>query len=418
MASMTAILRTVRSSSFPLLIRRCANKQLKFKICDKLSQYRMLTMTQCYGSQNKPTSTETLNLDSWKNVLRSGTQSATDQEESDAQEESSIESMQKLVDVWRLAGKSVPDSISKEELEELLKLPTKSSRRKYLKELMFKEFRKKSRERKKLERQKLRSEMEIKTEKINTYILKFFRKSEDCLNSWRTVQSMIHGQPLVYDMVYDRYMSQKEIENTISQLMISEGFNRSSADPFHIHFCNLQPGGPYHRELVKRYQEAWDKILITATEKSHVDIFPRDRLVYLTADSPNVLKELDHDKIYIIGAFVDKSQKTGVSLGNAKRLKLATARLPLDNYLKWDIGAKNLTLNQMIEILMTVKDKGDWKSALSFVPTRKHTGYLETSLSQKDKWERRVVGGHQKTSSSSTNPKQSKLWGQQNKQAN
>ncbi|XP_018420772.1 PREDICTED: mitochondrial ribonuclease P protein 1 [Nanorana parkeri] len=412
MAFMNAVLRNVRSSTFPLSIRRCINKQLTFEVCYQLSQCRMLMLTHGWRSQNKPTATETLNLDSWKDILRSGTQSTIDQEESDTQEESSIESMQKLVDMWRLAGKSVPDSVSTEELQELLKLPTKSSRKKYLKELMFKEFRKKSRERKKLEKQTLRSEMEGSTEKISTYLLKLFSSSEDSFYGWRTVQSMIHGQPLVFDMVYDRYMSQKEIENTVSQLMMSVGSNKISGDPFHIHFCNLQPGGPYHKELVKRYQEAWDKLLITATEKSHIDIFPRDRLVYLTADSPNVIKEFDHEKIYIVGAFVDKCQKTGVSLGIAKRLNLATARLPLDNYLKWDIGAKNLTLNQMIEILMATKDTGDWKNALSFVPTRKHSGFLEKPLSQKSKsFEGRRAGGPQRnTSSNSANQMQSKWW--------
>ncbi|XP_073471041.1 tRNA methyltransferase 10 homolog C [Aquarana catesbeiana] len=416
MAFMNAVLRTVRPSTFPLSIR-CGNKPLTFKVCDQLAQCRMLTLTHCQRSQNKPTSTETVNLDSWKNILRSGTQNTTGQEEeSEAQEESTIESMQKVVDMWRLAGKAVPENISTEELQELLNLPTKSSRKKYLKELLFKEFRKKSREKKKLEKQKLRSEMESTPEKISTYLLKFFSVSEDNFHGWRTAQAMVHGQPLVFDMVYDRYMSKKEMENTVSQLMMSEGLNRRSVDPFHIHFCNLQPGGAYHNELVKRYGEAWNNLLITATEKSHSDIFPRDQLVYLTADSPNVLKEFDHDKIYIVGAFVDKSQKTGVSLGNAKRLKLATARLPLDNYLKWDSGGKNLTLNQMIEILMTVKDNGDWKNALSFVPTRKHTGFMQGSQKNKSP-EGRGARGPQKTTSSNSVHQKSKWWDEVYKQA-
>ncbi|XP_077338606.1 tRNA methyltransferase 10 homolog C [Lithobates pipiens] len=409
MAFINAVLRTVRPSTFPLSIR-CGNKPSTFKVCDQLAQCRMLTLTHCQRSQNKPTSTETVNLDSWKNILRSGTQSTTDQEEeSEAQEESTIESMQKVVDMWRLAGKAVPENISTEELQELLNLPTKSSRKKYLKELLLKEFRKKNREKKKLQKQELRSEMESHPEKRNTYLLKLFTASEDAFHGWRTAQAMIHGQPLVFDMVYDRYMSKKEIENTVRQLMMSEGLNRKSLDPFHIHFCNFQPGGAYHSELVKRYGETWNNLLITATEKCHSDIFPRDKLVYLTADSPNLLKEFDHDKIYIVGAFVDKSQKKGVSLGNAKRLKLATARLPLD-YLKWGIGGKNLTLNQMIEILMTVKDNGDWKNALSFVPTRKHTGFIQKSEGRGER------GPHKITSSNSVHQK-SKWWDEVYKQA-
>ncbi|KAM9320044.1 tRNA methyltransferase 10 homolog C [Gastrophryne carolinensis] len=411
MGFVNTVIRTVRFST--LLVRSCGNKQLTLNVSQQLLQCRMLSLTHCWRNQDKP---ETINLDSWKTILRNRTESPADQSDSEVQEESSIESMQKLVDMWRLAGKAVPDSISTEELQVLLSLSTKSSRKKYLKELLFKEMRKKSKERKKIEKQMLRSEVE-NTEKIATYLLKFWSKSEDCFNEWKTVQAMIHGQPLIFDMRYDRYMSQREIENTVSQLMMCEGFNRRSADPFHIHFCNLQPNGAYHKELEHRYKQALDNLLVTATAKSPVDLFPRHQLVYLTADSPNVLKEFDHNKIYIVGAFVDKSQKTGVSLGVAKRLNMATARLPLDNYLKWDIGAKNLTLNQMIEILMTLKDTGDWNNALSFVPTRKHLGFVGTSSSPNDTpiGRKESRGQQKKPNTNSPNEKLVRWWEEKNK---
>lgn len=374
MGFMNAFLRTVRCSTFHIVIREGVNRQLPMRISHQHLQCRMLMLTHCMKTQEKPSTSEKLDLDTWKNILRSAAPKTESEEET--QEESTIESMQKLVDLWRLAGKAVPDSISTEDLQALLQLTTKSSRKKYLKQLLFKELNKKNKQKKKLEKEQSRSDVEINTEKQTTY-LKVWKRTEDCFDAWRCVQAMIFGQPLVFDMAYDRYMSQKEIENTVSQLQMCEGVNKKSEEPFHIHFCNLQPNGPYHSELVKRYQGSWDNVLITATEKSHVDIFPKDRLVYLTADSPNVLKTFDHDKIYIIGAFVDKSQKTGVSLGNAKRLQIATARLPLDSFLKWSCGGKNLTLNHVIEILMTVRDTGDWKKALTSVPTRKHDGFWE-----------------------------------------
>ena len=84
-----------------------------------------------------------------------------------------------------------------------------------------------------------------------------------------------------------------------------------------------------------------------------------------------------HDKIYIVGAFVDKNMQPGTSLAKAKRLNLATECLPLDKYLQWDTGTKNLTLDQVIRILLCLKNNGSWEEALKFVPKRKHTGYLE-----------------------------------------
>jgi len=83
----------------------------------------------------------------------------------------------------------------------------------------------------------------------------------------------------------------------------------------------------------------------------------------------------DHSKVYIIGAMVDRSIHSGVSLASAKRLRLTTARLPLDEHLDWECGAKNLTLDQMMRIMLTLKHTGCWEQALAFVPKRKHAGF-------------------------------------------
>uniref|UniRef100_A0AAY4CLY2 tRNA methyltransferase 10 homolog C n=1 Tax=Denticeps clupeoides TaxID=299321 RepID=A0AAY4CLY2_9TELE len=215
----------------------------------------------------------------------------------------------------------------------------------------------------------------------NSFVMQFWSRSLDRHLAWRGAQSMLFGQPLVFDMSYDQNMSRREMENTVSQLLESEGWNRRSVDPFHLHFCNLNPEGAYQRELLKRYgKETWERLMITASAQRHEEMFPREKLVYLTADSPNVLRSFDHNKVYIVGALVDRSIQKGVSLAHAKRLKLATARLPLDEYLDWDLGAKNLTLDQMIRILLTAKDTGSWKKALDFVPKRKHEGFYEDNM--------------------------------------
>lgn len=61
-----------------------------------------------------------------------------------------------------------------------------------------------------------------------------------------------------------------------------------------------------------------------------------------------------------------------LSLAKAKRLGLRMARLPLDQYLQWGAGSgKSLTLNQMINIMLDLKQTGDWMKALRHVPRRK-----------------------------------------------
>lgn len=322
----------------------------------------------------RPVSTtrKELDLDAWKSVMKS---QALDPNPSPSAPDVNRE----LVEMWHQAGKFVPKNITDEQLEDLAALTTKSAKRKFLKFLAIKEAHKISKKEKQ-EKKKSERDTDAETEEReglkNTFLMRFWSSSMDRLQNWRAAQAMRFGQPLVYDMSYERHMTRREMENTVSQLLETEGWNRRAADPFHLHFCGLQPGGAYHRELLKRYgEETWERLLITATARTPADAFPRQDLVYLTADSPNVLRTFDHGKVYVVGAMVDRSIHSGVSLANAKRLKLATARLPLDEYLDWDCGAKNLTLDQMIRILSTVKDTGSWKEALEFVPKRKHCGF-------------------------------------------
>lgn len=348
---------------------------------------------------------ETIELDKWKSVMRSKAaleekQAKTEEEASDDDDDddesmegaggdlkdsSSLDATRELVAMWRQAGKLVPQEITDEELQTLAELTTKSSRKKYLKYLAIREGHRRSRKEKQQQRKAEREERDGNAEEgddpsgqelKNTFLLQFWSRSLDKLLAWRSAQAMMLGQPLVFDMSYDANMSKREIENTVSQLMEVDGWNRRAAEPFHLHFCNLQPDGAYMRELLKRYgSEAWERLLITSSDRQHVDLFPREQLVYLTADSPNVLRSFDHSKVYVIGAMVDRSIQTGLSMANAKRLKLATARLPLDEFLRWEVGAKNLTLDQMIRIMLTLKETGNWEEALKPVPKRKHDGF-------------------------------------------
>lgn len=342
----------------------------------------------------------TIDLDGWKSVMRSQAASGEKVNEEteaggDGEHEpggdlkltSSLEATREMVTMWREAGKLVPEEISDEQVGILAELTTKSARKRYLKFLAIKEGHKKTKKEKQL---KKKAEKEQRKERDSeagdederprglrgTFIRQYWDRSLDKLLAWKSAQAMMFGQPLVFDMSYDNSMTKREVENTVSQLMEVEGWNRRATEPFHLHFCNLQKDGVYMQELLKRYgAAAWDNLLITTSERQHVDMFPHEQLVYLTADSPNVLRKFDHSKVYIIGAIVDRSIQSGLSLATAKRLKLATARLPLDEYLHWELGAKNLTLDQMIRIMLTIKDTEKWDQALQFVPQRKHCGF-------------------------------------------
>lgn len=337
---------------------------------------RTLSLSLCLKQDNSCNPSEKLDLDAWKKVMKSGLQEVSETV-SEPKELSTLAAARETLEMWRLAGRSVPENISEEQLKIFMECPSKSAKKKYLKYLHLKELYKKNDKRKMDEKRERKLEAASKTDETrrNSFLCLWANCMDRAFN-WRVAQSMIFGQPLVFDMSYEKDMSVREVANTVRQIVLSESCNRRSVDPFHIHFCNFKDDSLYHKEFIKHYREAWGKLLITVTDQCYTDVFPKDKLIYLTADSPKVMKTFDHDKIYIVGSMVDRTIKTGVSLAQAKRLGLETAALPLEKYLLWNTGAKNLTLDQMMHILLTLKDTGDWKKALEFVPKRKYCGFV------------------------------------------
>lgn len=369
----------VRSSVLPFAAQHRMQKDLFL-----LS--RTLSLSLCLKQDKSCEPSEKLDLDEWKKVMKSGLQEEASETVSEPKELSSLAAARETLEMWRLAGRAVPESISEEELKTFMECPSKSAKKKYLKYLHLKELHKKNDKRKMDEKRERRLEAQNQASKMDetkkSSFVCMWSSTMDKAYNWRAAQSMIFGQPLVFDMSYEKEMSVREVTNTVRQIVLSESCNRRSVDPFHIHFCNFKDDSLYHREFIKQYREAWGKLLITVTDQCYTEIFPKDKLIYLTADSPKVMKTFDHDKIYIVGSMVDKSIKTGVSLARAKRLGLETAALPLDKYLLWSTGAKNLTLDQMMHILLTLKDTADWKKALEFVPKRKYCGFVSKPVKE------------------------------------
>lgn len=68
------------------------------------------------------------------------------------------------------------------------------------------------------------------------------------------------------------------------------------------------------------------------SDQSYMDKFPKERLVYLTADSPNEITTLDSTKVYIVGGIVDRNRYKNLTLDRANSQGIATARLPIGQY--------------------------------------------------------------------------------------
>lgn len=205
----------------------------------------------------------------------------------------------------------------------------------------------------------------------NTMFLRIYDSTVDHFHNNRLIQAMQFGINLVIDCSYDEYMNDKEMRNTAKQLMLCFAQNRAHPEPFNIHHCNADYSKTTMKQLEKHLVQIHQpEFPFNITERSYLDLFPKERLVYLTPHCKNDLTEFNPDDIYIIGAMVDKSSQEAVSLGKAKKLGLRMARLPLDNYFQFKSG-KSLTLDQMVMIMLELKGSNDFGKALQFVPRRK-----------------------------------------------
>ena len=245
-------------------------------------------------------------------------------------------------DVWVSTGGRYPENMTDEMWAILLQnCPTLSSRRSKYKFWFLRERAIAKQDRKKAERQiahqlRKREQDKLRVDGylplLNVYML-FVREATMNKHYYSNLAyAMAYGQTLVFDCSFEEHMKERELINLAEQMNICHGVNKVSKNPFHFHFCNLDSRS-YFRKKLDQFLPGIENMPLSVSSENYTDIYPRERLVYLTPNSDNVLDTFDHDDIYIIGSIVDKSIVKPFTFAKAKSEKIRTAKLPLDNYL-------------------------------------------------------------------------------------
>jgi tRNA (guanine9-N1)-methyltransferase len=184
------------------------------------------------------------------------------------------------------------------------------------------------------------------------------------------------AQKIVIDLGFDSEMTEKDIRSLASQLTHLYGKNRIAEHPLQLHLTDFGGQCESHMRSLNGF-ENWKGV--TVDPKAYIDIFPKDKLVYLSAESDVEVTELNEDDIYIIGGLVDHNRLKGVCHQKAVDQGIRTARLPIDSFMELKTR-KVLTVNQVFEILLNWTIYRDWSKAFSdLIPKRKGGQLLGTA---------------------------------------
>ncbi|KAJ3207729.1 tRNA (guanine(9)-N(1))-methyltransferase [Dinochytrium kinnereticum] len=176
---------------------------------------------------------------------------------------------------------------------------------------------------------------------------------------------------IIVDGDFDQFMSEKEIISTAQQIGRCYSANRAALRPVNLVVASM---GPKIKKALTDHQEAWERWKgITFEEGKTFDavVENKDDVIYLSADSTNVLMELDETKAYVIGGIVDRNRHKGLCFSKAAEAGVKTACLPISEYINLSTR-KVLTINHVFEIMSKYLEHKDWKTAfLEVIPPRK-----------------------------------------------
>nr|CDJ94394.1 tRNA (guanine-N1-)-methyltransferase domain containing protein [Haemonchus contortus] len=177
------------------------------------------------------------------------------------------------------------------------------------------------------------------------------------------------------DMSFDNFMSEKDCRRAVQQLNWSYSANRRLREPLQFYITSFEGTS---RKIYDSIESNQNQDIFIKTESIN-DLFKPSEIIYLTADSDNVLTKLDEAKVYVIGGLVDHNSQKGLCYELAVKAGYGHARLPIDEFVQMKTR-KVLTINHVFEILAQFSDHGDWEKAFfTVIPPRKGMAKKDTA---------------------------------------
>ncbi|KMQ91125.1 rna guanine-9-methyltransferase domain-containing protein 2 [Lasius niger] len=146
------------------------------------------------------------------------------------------------------------------------------------------------------------------------------------------------------DLSFDDLMIDKDIAKLTKQILRCYTLNRRATAPMQFSLTSFTGRSRADMEKHNGY-EHWD---VNFHTESYVNVYPKDKIVYLTSESENVIDRLNHEWVYVIGGLVDHNAHKGICHKLARDAGVRHGRLPLDKFLRMK-ARKVLTIDHEFE---------------------------------------------------------------------
>ncbi|KAF2367332.1 tRNA methyltransferase TRMD/TRM10-type domain [Trinorchestia longiramus] len=285
----------------------------------------------------------------------------------------------------------IPSQIEEKDYKLMAQLPNIEARKKHLWFLYTKELRiiknRQNREINLKHKDELHAKVseELKTEEgrlvyglwRNNMFINYPARRINNFYAQRLFHAKVFGQPIIFDYGLDAFLTIMEKKTLARQMIECIGVNRTNIEPYYIHMCNFRKNEDIAQETLKRVPKLLDEDYpIDTHAEDYLDLFPKEKLVYITPNCRDEILKYDHNAIYIIGGILKLNSTVPFVHAKIKEQGIKMKKLPYDRYLNWRKGSKSLPLNQVLGILLEVKRTGNWMQAFEkYVPQSRLTGH-------------------------------------------
>lgn len=135
------------------------------------------------------------------------------------------------------------------------------------------------------------------------------RQHEKTLREQRLLAPARLGEMLVIDCGFEQeHAREHHLLNLVDQVQYLFAEVERYHSPSFVYLCNLAHDGRLRAEFARRAPLA--NLCFEATDSSYLDVFPREKLIYLSPDSNVEMTTFDHDAVYIVGGIIDISKSS------------------------------------------------------------------------------------------------------------